>query len=95
MLADMKDDPHAQVTAAPLWAALAVVLTWGLNFPLSKALFTQIGPTGFLGLRYLLMPFCAIALLCWRFGLRWPRLDRGEVWPLVRPTLKAVEPCMP
>ncbi len=82
MLADMKDH-HT----APLWAALAVVLTWGLNFPLSKALFTQIGPTGFLGLRYLLMPFCAIALLCWRFGLRWPRLDRGEVWPLVRLTL--------
>ena len=82
MLADMKDR-HT----APLVAALAVVLTWGLNFPLSKALFTQVGPAGFLGLRYLLMPFCAIALLCWRFGLRWPRLDRGEIWPLVRLTL--------
>lgn len=82
MLADMKDRQ-----TAPLVAALAVVLTWGLNFPLSKALFTQVGPTGFLGLRYLLMPFCAVALLCWRFGLRWPRLDRGEVWPLVRLTL--------
>jgi drug/metabolite transporter (DMT)-like permease len=80
-------DPDAPVATAPFWAALAVVLTWGLNFPLSKALFTQIGPTGFLGLRYLLMPFCAIALLCWRFGRRWPRLDRGEVWPLVRLTL--------
>lgn len=72
---------------APLAAALAVVLVWGLNFPLQKALFGQIGPVGFLGVRYLLMPFCAIALLCWRFGLRWPRLDRGEVWPLVRLTL--------
>ena len=82
MLADMKDR-HT----APLVAALAVVLTWGLNFPLSKALFNQVGPTGFLGLRYLLMPFCAVALLCWRFGARWPRLDRGEVWPLVRLTL--------
>jgi drug/metabolite transporter (DMT)-like permease len=82
MLAHMKD--HRTV---PLLAALAVVLTWGLNFPLSKALFTQVGPAGFLGLRYLLMPFCAVVLLCWRFGLRWPRLDRGEVWPLVRLTL--------
>jgi len=82
MLADMQDRQ-----TAPLLAALAVVLTWGLNFPLSKALFTQVGPTGFLGLRYLLMPFCAIALLCWRFGTRWPRLDRSEVWPLVRLTL--------
>jgi len=86
MLADMKD-PNSPVTTAPLMAALAVVLTWGVNFPLSKALFTQLSPTGFLGLRYLLMPFCAVALLCWRFGICWPRLDRGEVWPLVRLTL--------
>lgn len=71
----------------PLFAALAVVLTWGLNFPLSKALFNQVGPAGFLGLRYLLMLLCAVALLCWRFGWRWPRLDRAEVWPLVRLTL--------
>ncbi|HEY9105452.1 MAG TPA: DMT family transporter [Roseateles sp.] len=72
---------------APFAAALAVVLVWGLNFPLQKALFGQVGPIAFLGLRYLLMPFCAVALLCWRFGLRWPRIDRGEVWPLVRLTL--------
>lgn len=78
----MKDHP-----TAPLLAALAVVLTWGINFPLQKALFGQVGPVGFLGLRYLLVPFCAIALLCWRFGTRWPRLDRGEVGPLVRLTL--------
>ena len=78
---------RAPASTAPLLAALAVVVTWGLNFPLSKALFTQVGPAGFLGLRYLLMPFCAVALLCWRFGWRWPRLDRTEVWPLVRLTL--------
>ncbi|WP_235538331.1 DMT family transporter [Pelomonas sp. Root1444] len=72
---------------APLLAALAVVLTWGLNFPLQKALFVEVGPLAFLGLRYLLVPFCAVALLCWRFGSRWPRLDRGEVWPLIRLTL--------
>ncbi|MDR7298426.1 drug/metabolite transporter (DMT)-like permease [Pelomonas aquatica] len=72
---------------APLLAALAVVLTWGLNFPLQKALFVEVGPLAFLGLRYLLVPFCAVALLCWRFGSRWPRLDRREVWPLVRLTL--------
>ena len=78
---------RAPASTAPLFAALAVVITWGLNFPLSKALFTQVGPAGFLGLRYLLVPLCAAALLCWRFGLRWPRLDRHEVWPLVRLTL--------
>lgn len=74
-------------TPAPLAAALAVVLTWGMNFPLSKALFNQIGPAGFLGVRYLLMPLCAVLLLCWRFGRHWPRLDRREVGPLVRLTL--------
>jgi drug/metabolite transporter (DMT)-like permease len=82
MLIDMRDH-HT----APLLAALAVVLTWGMNFPLQKALFGQVGPVGFLGLRYLLVPFCAVALLCWRFGLRWPRLGRHEVVPLVRLTL--------
>lgn len=82
MLADMKDP-----ATAPLLAALAVVLTWGLNFPLQKALFVEVGPLAFLGLRYLLVPFCAVALLCWRFGSRWPRLDRSEVWPLIRLTL--------
>jgi drug/metabolite transporter (DMT)-like permease len=82
MLAEMKNH-----LATPLLAALAVVLVWGLNFPLQKALFGEVGPLAFLGLRYLLMPFCAVALLCWRFGRRWPRLDRGEVWPLVRLTL--------
>jgi drug/metabolite transporter (DMT)-like permease len=70
-----------------LLSALAVVLVWGLNFPLQKALFVEVGPIAFLGLRYLLVPFCAVALLCWRFGTRWPRLDRSEVWPLVRLTL--------
>jgi drug/metabolite transporter (DMT)-like permease len=70
-----------------LLSALAVVLVWGMNFPLQKALFGEVGPLGFLGLRYLLVPFCAVGLLCWRFGLAWPRLDRGEAWPLVRLTL--------
>ena len=83
----MQDRPATHAPLAPLLAALAVVLTWGINFPLQKALFGQVGPVGFLGLRYLLVPFCAVALLCWRFGLRWPRLDRGEVAPLVRLTL--------
>ncbi|MDR7332625.1 DMT family transporter [Roseateles asaccharophilus] len=76
-----------QHPTAPLLAALAVVLVWGLNFPLAKALFTQVGPAAFLGLRYLLMPLCAVALLYWRFRWNWPRLDRAEVWPLVRLTL--------
>jgi drug/metabolite transporter (DMT)-like permease len=71
-------------SSLPLLAALAVILTWGINFPLQKALFNQIGPVAFLGVRYLLMPFCALALMVWKFGLAWPRLSRGEWWDLAR-----------
>ena len=45
MLTDMTARSSA-AGGAPLLAALAVVLTWGVNFPLSKALFTQVGPAG-------------------------------------------------
>lgn len=82
MLPEMSEPRNA----LPLVAALAVILTWGLNFPLHKAVLGEIGPVTYVGLRYLLVPFCAVALLCWRFGRHWPKLDRGEVWPLVRVT---------
>jgi drug/metabolite transporter (DMT)-like permease len=68
----------------PLWAALAVIVTWGLNFPLQKAIFGQIGPVAFVGLRYLLVPVCAVALLVAHHGRVWPRLSRPEVWQLAR-----------
>lgn len=68
---------------APLLAGLAVILTWGINFPIQKALFGQVGPLGFLGLRYLLVPICAVALLCWKFGRHWPRLSWAEWRSLV------------
>lgn len=68
----------------PLLASLAVIAVWGINFPLQKAVLSQIGPIAFLGLRYLLMPGCAVALMVWRFGRCWPRLGRAEWWELAR-----------
>jgi drug/metabolite transporter (DMT)-like permease len=68
----------------PLWAALAVIVTWGLNFPLQKAIFGQIGPVAFVGLRYLLVPLCALALLVAHHGRHWPRLSRPDLWQLAR-----------
>jgi drug/metabolite transporter (DMT)-like permease len=70
--------------ALPLIAGLAVILTWGVNFPIQKALFGAVTPLGFLGLRYLLVPLCAVALLLWRCGRDWPRLTRPEWLQLAR-----------
>ena len=47
-------------------------------------MFQSLSPGGFLFVRYLLMPVAAVLLLCWRYGLRWPRLPRSEVLVLLR-----------
>lgn len=63
------------------WAlamALVLVLAWGINYSVQKALLAQIGPQAMIFVRYLVTPACALALLLWRYGLAWPRLDRGE-----------------
>jgi drug/metabolite transporter (DMT)-like permease len=67
-----------------LLLAFALVLVWGANFSVQKAVFTALGPGGFLFARYLIMPACAVLLLWQRFGARWPKLDRSEWWALVR-----------
>ena len=71
-------------SSAPLAAGLAVIAIWGLNFPLQKAIFGQIGPVAFVGLRFLIVPVCAVLLLLWRYGLQWPRLSRSDFWALTR-----------
>lgn len=67
-----------------LAAALVLVVIWGINFSLQKFVFNVVGPGGFLFARYLIMPFCALALLAWRFGGRFPRVTRREFWQLAR-----------
>ncbi|MDQ2734912.1 MAG: hypothetical protein M3Y55_07985, partial [Pseudomonadota bacterium] len=63
-----------------LWAALALVVVWGANFTVQKAIFGALSPGGFLFARYLIMPVAAAALLCFRHGLHWPRVSRADVW---------------
>lgn len=67
-----------------LAAALVLVVIWGINFSLQKFVFNVVGPGGFLFARYLIMPLCALALLAWRFGGRFPRVTRREFWQLAR-----------
>jgi drug/metabolite transporter (DMT)-like permease len=67
-----------------LLLAFALVVVWGANFSVQKAVFAALGPGGFLFARYLIMPVCAVLLLWQRFGARWPRLARSELWALAR-----------
>jgi drug/metabolite transporter (DMT)-like permease len=67
-----------------LWAALATVVVWGANFSVQKAVYAAATPGGFLFARYLIMPACALALLVWRFGLRWPAVPREDLLQLAK-----------
>jgi drug/metabolite transporter (DMT)-like permease len=67
-----------------LWAALATIVVWGANFSVQKAVFAAATPGGFLFVRYLIMPACAVALLTWRFGVRWPRIPRADLIQLAK-----------
>lgn len=58
--------------------ALGVILLWGSNYSVQKALMAEIGPGALLFARYLVTPACAVALLLWRYGLRWPRMERRD-----------------
>lgn len=71
-------------TRLPLLAGLAVILVWGLNFPLQKAILNQVTPLANVGTRYFIVPVCALLLLLWRYRLDWPRLSRGDLWQLAR-----------
>lgn len=41
-------------------------------------MFAAATPGGFLFVRYLIMPACAIALIVWRFRGRWPHVPRAD-----------------
>lgn len=90
MAQDLTPPSAASSSASPareraaLLLALALVLVWGVNFSVQKAVFAAVTPGGFLFVRYLIMPLCAAALLWQRYGLNWPRLPRSEWWALLR-----------
>jgi drug/metabolite transporter (DMT)-like permease len=67
-----------------LWAALVLILVWGANFSVQKAVFDVVSPGGFLFFRYLGMPLAAAALLCWRHGRHWPRVSRDDAIALLK-----------
>ena len=61
-----------------LAVALGLMLLWGSNYSVQKAVMAEIGPAALVFMRYLVTPACAIALLLWRYGWRWPRLARAD-----------------
>ena len=65
-------------------AALAIIVVWGVNFSLQKIVFTAVTPGGFLFVRYLIMPVCALALLLSRYGTQFPRVSRKDFWTLAK-----------
>ena len=67
-----------------LWAALAIVVVWGANFSVQKAVFNVLSPGGFLFVRYLILPVAAALLLCWHHGLKWPRVSRADGLALLK-----------
>ena len=67
-----------------LWAAMVLIVLWGANFSVQKAVFNALTPGGFLFIRYLVMPVAAAALLCFRYGLHWPRVSRADAFALLR-----------
>jgi drug/metabolite transporter (DMT)-like permease len=67
-----------------LTAALVLIVVWGANFTVQKAIFQALSPGGFLFVRYLIMPVAAAVLLFARFGRHWPRLSRSDAFALLR-----------
>ena len=80
----MNADAQARRSRHALWAALVLIVIWGANFSVQKAVFVALQPGGFLFLRYLLLPAAATLLLCWYHGLHWPRVPRADLWALLR-----------
>ena len=77
--------PHApQIQRQALWVALGLILIWGANFSVQKIVFQAMSPSGFLFARYLVMPVCALIMLGWRYGGRFPVLPRHELWTLAK-----------
>jgi drug/metabolite transporter (DMT)-like permease len=72
------EHPHRARERLALWAALALILVWGANFSVQKAVFEALSPGGFLFVRYLVMPIAAALLLALRHGRSWPRVSRTD-----------------
>ena len=74
--------PSSSSQQLALAAGLLVVMVWGANFSVQKALFELLPPGAFLFARYLLMPLCAALLLMHANRWRWLRLPRRDALQL-------------
>lgn len=63
---------------AALAVAFGVIVLWASAFTIQKQVYDALTAEGFLLARYLLMPLLAAALLCRRYGRRWPRLSASD-----------------
>lgn len=75
---------HARRDSIALAASLLLILVWGVNFVVQKAVFEALPPTGFLFARYLIMPACALAILLHAYGPSFPRMPASDLWALAR-----------
>lgn len=75
---DNPPDAGAPRRRLALAVALALMLLWGSNYSVQKAVMAQIGPDALVFARYLVTPACAVVLLLWRHGWRWPKLERRD-----------------
>ena len=71
--------PDARRSAAALALALVLVLAWGTNFVVLKALLVQLPPGALLFFRYVVAAACAVMLLLAVHRLRWPRLPFADL----------------
>jgi drug/metabolite transporter (DMT)-like permease len=74
--------PDAQRRA--LWVALVLIVVWGTNFTVQKLIFPILTPAGFLFVRFLMMPVCAVFWMFYRYGIDWPPVDRPDIWRLAK-----------
>ena len=81
---DTQREPDSSKQRAALLLAFALIMVWGINFSVLKVVLTALTPSGFLFIRYLIMPLCAAALLWQRYGRHWPRLPRADFLALLR-----------
>ena len=80
----LSSEAEAKRSALALAVALVLIVIWGVNFTVQKYVYTVTGPGGFLFVRYLIMPVCAVLLLLHRYGTHWPRVSRSDFWALAR-----------
>lgn len=61
-----------------LAVALVLLVIWGTNFSIIKLVMSHTSPGAFLFARYIVTPLCAVLVLLFVYGTRWPRLPREE-----------------